>query len=42
MIVGKSDEVKGYRVFLKQERVVIVGQHVKNIGTLNDAQNSHI
>ena len=44
VIVGKSEELKGYRVFLKQITVVIffVPQQIKNIETLSDAQNSHI
>ena len=30
-IVGRSDETKGYRVFLKKDNVVVVTQHVKTL-----------
>ena len=39
IIVGRSDETKGYRVFLQKDNVVVVTQHVKNIATLSDEQN---
>ncbi|GAB9471215.1 unnamed protein product, partial [Globisporangium polare] len=42
LIVGKSNETKGFRVFMQKDNVVIVTQHVKNIETLTDAQNSHL
>lgn len=35
-IVGMSDETTGYCVFLRQDRDVVVMQHVKNIETLTD------
>uniref|UniRef100_A0AAV1T842 Polyprotein n=1 Tax=Peronospora matthiolae TaxID=2874970 RepID=A0AAV1T842_9STRA len=42
VIVGRSDETKGYRVFLKKDNVVVVTQHVKNIETLSDEQNDRL
>ena len=37
VIIGKDDETKGYRVYLANDRVVVVTQHAKNIETLIDA-----
>ncbi|GMF48730.1 unnamed protein product [Phytophthora fragariaefolia] len=34
MIIGKSDEMKGYRVYLLKDRAVVVAQHVRNVKTL--------
>uniref|UniRef100_A0AAV1TY94 Integrase catalytic domain-containing protein n=1 Tax=Peronospora matthiolae TaxID=2874970 RepID=A0AAV1TY94_9STRA len=34
IIIGKSDEMKGYRVYLPREKTVIVTQHVRNVETL--------
>ncbi|CAI5736693.1 unnamed protein product [Peronospora farinosa] len=42
IIVGRSDETKGYRVFLQKDNVVVVTQHVKNNATLSDEQNSQL
>uniref|UniRef100_A0AAV1UQN3 Integrase catalytic domain-containing protein n=1 Tax=Peronospora matthiolae TaxID=2874970 RepID=A0AAV1UQN3_9STRA len=42
VIVGRSDETKGYRVFLKKDNVVVVTQHVKNIETISDEQNDRL
>lgn len=42
IIVGRSDETKGYRVFLQKNNVVVVTQHVKNIATLSDEQNEQL
>uniref|UniRef100_A0AAV1UR91 Retroviral polymerase SH3-like domain-containing protein n=1 Tax=Peronospora matthiolae TaxID=2874970 RepID=A0AAV1UR91_9STRA len=39
IIIGKNEEMKGYRVYLTKERVFVVTQHVKNNGTLNTMQN---
>ena len=40
IIVG--EETKGYRVYLPKDIVVVVFQHVKNIGTLNKTQNKQV
>uniref|UniRef100_A0AAV1U680 Polyprotein n=1 Tax=Peronospora matthiolae TaxID=2874970 RepID=A0AAV1U680_9STRA len=40
IIIGRSDETKGYRVFLQKENKVTVTQHVKDIETLSEAQNN--
>lgn len=42
MIVGRSDETKGYRVYNCKNNVVGVTQHVKNIHTLSDLQNEQL
>ena len=36
--------MKGFRVYVKKERLIVVTQHVKNIEieTLTAAQNSHV
>ncbi|CAH0489289.1 unnamed protein product [Peronospora farinosa] len=39
-IVGRSDETKGYRVFICKDNIVMVMQHVKNIQTFPDTQNA--
>ena len=39
LIIGKSDERKGYRVYIPKDRIVMVTQHVRNVETLNDNQN---
>lgn len=38
-ILGKSDVTKGYKVYLRNENVVVVTQHVANIETLTKEQN---
>ncbi|KAG3111682.1 hypothetical protein PI124_g9080 [Phytophthora idaei] len=38
MIVGKSDEIKGYRVYVQRDKVVVVTQHVTNVVTLRRAR----
>ena len=40
IIIGKDDEMKGYRVYLAKDRVVVVTQHVKYIETLIDIPDS--
>ena len=45
-IVGRSDEIKGYCIYLRKDKVVIVVQHVKNIEepinkTIEQQQHSH-
>jgi hypothetical protein len=42
MIVGISEETKGYRVYLPKDRVVVTTQHVKNIETLDKTQNEQV
>jgi formylmethanofuran dehydrogenase subunit E len=42
MIIGKSDEMKGYRVYLPKDRVVVVTQHVRNLETLTLTQNEQL
>ncbi|KAG4049478.1 hypothetical protein PC123_g15250 [Phytophthora cactorum] len=42
MIVGKSDEIKGYRVYIPRDKVVVVTQHVSNVETLSDVQNEQL
>ena len=39
LILGMSEEVKGYTVWLREANKVITTQHVKNIETLSRAQN---
>ncbi|KAE9001270.1 hypothetical protein PF005_g14859 [Phytophthora fragariae] len=41
MIVGIGEETKGYRVYLPQDKVVVTTQHVRNIETLERAQNEN-
>ena len=36
IIIGKNDEMKGYRVYTPKERVVVVTQHVQNVERLID------
>ena len=42
IISGKSDETKGYRVYIPKDKVVVVTQHVRNIETLTDEQNGQL
>ncbi|POM58937.1 Mitochondrial Carrier (MC) Family [Phytophthora palmivora] len=42
MIIGKSDEMKGYRVYIPKDKVVVVTQHVRNVKTLTDEQNDQL
>ncbi|CAI5703653.1 unnamed protein product [Peronospora effusa] len=39
IIIGKSDETKGYKVYIPKDKVVVVTQHVRNIETLSDGRN---
>ena len=41
-IIGRSDETKGYRVYLPKINVVITTQHVKNIATITAEQNKRL
>ena len=38
-ILGESDVMKGYKVHLRKENVVVVMQHIANIETLTQEQN---
>uniref|UniRef100_A0AAV1UCR1 Integrase catalytic domain-containing protein n=1 Tax=Peronospora matthiolae TaxID=2874970 RepID=A0AAV1UCR1_9STRA len=42
IIIDKSDEMKGYRVYLPREKTVIVTQHVRNVETLTKEQNAQL
>ncbi|KAG3023800.1 hypothetical protein PC121_g24794 [Phytophthora cactorum] len=42
MIVGKSDEIKGYRVYIPRDKVLVVMQYVSNVETLSDVQNEQL
>ena len=42
IIIGKSDEIKDYRVYIPRDKVVVVTQHVKNVETLSEEQNDQL
>ena len=42
IIVGVSEETKGYKVLLPRDNKVVVTQHIKNIETLTEAQNTQL
>ncbi|CAI5744871.1 unnamed protein product [Peronospora destructor] len=42
IIIGRNDEMKGYRIYTPKERVVVVTQHVQNVETLTDVQDSKL
>uniref|UniRef100_A0AAV1TM40 Retroviral polymerase SH3-like domain-containing protein n=1 Tax=Peronospora matthiolae TaxID=2874970 RepID=A0AAV1TM40_9STRA len=42
IIVGFSEETKGYKVLLPRDNKVVVTQHIKNIETLTEAQNAQL
>ena len=42
MIIGRSDETKGFRVLLQKENKVTVTQHVRNAETLSLEQNNQL
>jgi hypothetical protein len=42
MIVGKSDEMKWYRVYLPKDRVVVGTHHMRNVETLTVTQNEQL
>ena len=42
IIIGKNDEMKGYRVFIPMDHVVVVTQHVKNVETLDSIQRPNM
>ncbi|CAI5704015.1 unnamed protein product [Peronospora effusa] len=41
-IMGRSDEKKGYRVFIRKDNIVMVTQHVNNIQRFPDTQNAQL
>ena len=41
-IIGRNDETKGYRIYLKKSNTVITTQHVRNIATLTEEQNARL
>jgi hypothetical protein len=41
-ILGMSEETKGYRIYIPEDRVAVVSQHVKDISTLSDEQNESL
>jgi hypothetical protein len=41
-ILGKNEEMKGYRVFIVNKKEVVTSQHVKNIEGLTESQNDII
>ncbi|KAG3061839.1 hypothetical protein PC121_g12821 [Phytophthora cactorum] len=42
MIIGKNDETKGFKVYLPKDRVAITTQHIRNVETLDSAQNAQL
>ena len=42
IIIGKNDEVKGYRVLFTKERVLRTTQHVQNIKALSEEANEKL
>uniref|UniRef100_A0AAV1T3R8 Reverse transcriptase Ty1/copia-type domain-containing protein n=1 Tax=Peronospora matthiolae TaxID=2874970 RepID=A0AAV1T3R8_9STRA len=42
MIIGKNDKTKGFKVYLPKEKIVIITQHIRNVETLNSAQNAQL
>ena len=42
VIIGRSNETKGFRVFIQKENKVTVTQDVRNIETLSEEQNSQL
>uniref|UniRef100_A0AAV1T9S2 Uncharacterized protein n=1 Tax=Peronospora matthiolae TaxID=2874970 RepID=A0AAV1T9S2_9STRA len=42
IIVGFSEETKGYKVLLPRDNKVVVTQHIKKIETLTEAQNAQL
>ncbi|CAI5717441.1 unnamed protein product [Peronospora farinosa] len=39
MIIGKNDEIKGFKVYNPNDRVVITTQHIKNVETIGSTHN---
>uniref|UniRef100_A0AAV1VI13 Integrase catalytic domain-containing protein n=1 Tax=Peronospora matthiolae TaxID=2874970 RepID=A0AAV1VI13_9STRA len=42
IIVGVSEETKGYKALLPRDNKAVVTQHIKNIETLTEAQNAQL
>lgn len=42
LVIGRSDEMKGYKVFISNEKIVVVTQHVRNVETLTKEQNAQL
>lgn len=42
MIICKSDEMKGYRVYITKEGGGVVTQHVRNLGSLTPTQSEQL
>ena len=42
IIIGKSDETKGYKVYTPKDKVVMITQHVRSIETLPDEENEQL
>ena len=42
MIIGKNDETKGFKGYLPMEKIVITAQNIRNVETLNSAQNTQL
>nr|CCA19525.1 GK15001 putative [Albugo laibachii Nc14] len=42
IILGKCDEIKGFRVWLPCDRVIITTRHIRRVATLTDQANSQL
>uniref|UniRef100_A0AAV1TRS0 Uncharacterized protein n=1 Tax=Peronospora matthiolae TaxID=2874970 RepID=A0AAV1TRS0_9STRA len=42
IIIDKSDETKGYKVYIPKDKVVVVTHYGRNIETLTDEQNGQL
>uniref|UniRef100_A0AAV1TAP7 Integrase catalytic domain-containing protein n=1 Tax=Peronospora matthiolae TaxID=2874970 RepID=A0AAV1TAP7_9STRA len=42
VIIGRSDKIKGFRVFLQKESKVTITQHARNVETLSAEQNGQL
>ena len=42
IIIGKSDEIKGYGVYITRDKVVVMTQHVENVETVSEEQNEQL
>uniref|UniRef100_A0AAV1VCP9 Integrase catalytic domain-containing protein n=1 Tax=Peronospora matthiolae TaxID=2874970 RepID=A0AAV1VCP9_9STRA len=42
VIIGRSDETKGFRVFLQKEKKITITQQVRNVETLSAEQNGQL
>uniref|UniRef100_A0AAV1U9K1 Retroviral polymerase SH3-like domain-containing protein n=1 Tax=Peronospora matthiolae TaxID=2874970 RepID=A0AAV1U9K1_9STRA len=39
IVISKSDETKGYKVFVPKDKVILVTQHVQNIDSLSSDEH---